>query len=87
MLSLVGDRKPVIDTGTRAKGGGLDVHLTNLIIAFHAFVVDLDDHIVTSILDIDVKYFVPFGVLARLCSSLVLLHSILNLYIGIHSCE
>ena len=80
-------REPVIDAGARAQGRGLDVSLTDLIVTFHAFVVYLDYHIVTDILDIDVERFVPLWVLAFHSMRLELIMSVLNLDVGIHTRE
>ena len=65
------NREPVIDACLgRTQRRGLDIGLTDLVITFHAFIVDLDEHIVAYVLDIDVKCLVPFGVLAFLWLSL-----------------
>ena len=88
LLPLVVKREPIIDTGTRgAQGRCLDVHLTDLIITFRAFVPDYDYHVITDILDIDIKCFVPLWVLAILCRSLELLLSILYRDEGVHTSE
>ena len=87
LFALVVDREPFIDSSNRAQGRGFDTGLADLIMTFHAFVEDLDNHIVTDILDIDVERFVPLWVLAFHSMRLELIMSVLNLDEGVHTRE
>ena len=84
LLALVVNREPFINSVNNAQGRGLDVGLTNHVIAFHAFVEGFNDHVVADILDIDVESVVPLWVLSFLYMSLEYIHPVHDLDVGIH---
>lgn len=89
LFSLVLNGEPLIDSSAHGKGRDLDGGFTNQVTSGNIFVENLDNHVVSNVLDVNVEGLVPLWRFTRTLEhvGLILLLASRDDAVGIHFTE